>query len=62
MPLYCTRKYLLIHHDPFPNHPELTTFAMAKTGLVQVDEGRLFWKYDPLVYYKDNVRGRPRPV
>ena len=40
------------------------TSTMAKTGFVEVDEGRLFWKYDSPKYYKDStqVGPRPRPV
>lgn len=35
---------------------------MAKTGYIEVDEGRLFWKYDPSAYCKDSAQSGPRPV
>ena len=34
---------------------------MAKTGFVEVDEGRLFWKYDCPLDYNDSSHSDPRP-
>ncbi|KAF6223546.1 hypothetical protein HO133_000389 [Letharia lupina] len=32
---------------------------MAKTGFIEVDEGRLFWKYDPPVDHEDSADSGP---
>ena len=40
------------------------TAEVPKTGFVEVDEGRLFWKYDSPSYDNDGAKSalRPRPV
>ncbi len=42
----------------------MTSAMASKTGFIDVDEGRLFWKYDSPVYYKDSPQTglRQRPV
>ena len=42
----------------------LMTFTMAKTGFIELDEGRLFWKCDSPVHYEDSAQSdrRSRPV
>lgn len=37
------------------------TAEVPKTGFVKVDEGRLFWKYNPSVYDKYSAESGPKP-
>lgn len=37
------------------------TAEIPKTGFVEVDEGRLFWKYDSSLYDKDGAKSAPLP-